>query len=63
MTKNDIFYQEVRNQVKNYYRYNKEPNIQLIYQLAADARIPHYRIEEVIQDTMADMRKIYATAN
>lgn len=61
MTKIDIFYQEVRKQIKNYYRYNKDPDIIEIYNLAYEAGIPPTIVEEVIQDTMVDMSRIYGT--
>lgn len=61
MTKIDIFYQEVRKQIKNYYRYNKEPDMMEIYNLAWEAGVPPTMVEEVIQDTMVDMSRLYGT--
>lgn len=61
MTKIDIFYQEVRKQIKNYYRYNKEPDMIEIYNLAGEAGVPPSMVEEVIQDTMIDMSRLYGT--
>ena len=61
MTKIDIFYQEVRKQIKNYYRYNKEPDMIEIYNLAGEAGVPPSMVEEVIQDTMTDMSRLYGT--
>ena len=61
MTKIDIFYQEVRKQIKNYYRYNKDPDMMEIYKLAWDAGVPPTMVEEVVQDTMVDMSRIYGT--
>ena len=63
MTKIDMFYQEVKKQIKNYYRYDKTPDIDMLYQLGADAGVPPTMIEEVIRDTMNDMLRLYATAN